>query len=83
MTHVRDAVDGDGIGRLVLLDPDAAGAEVVDGGPDVRDAPGDLGLGVGGADRAQRDRDCVPPPQRKTIRSPSSSRRISSPSVSR
>ena len=54
MAHVRDPVDGHGIGRLVLLDPHPHGPELGDGGVDVRDAPGHLGLGVLGADGALR-----------------------------
>ena len=51
---------GDRVGRLVLLDPDAARAELVDRGVDVGHAPGHLGLRVGGPDRAQRDRQLGP-----------------------
>src|SRR4051812_269635 len=52
VAHVRDAVDRDGVGRRVLLDTDAAGAQLGDRRVDIRDPPGELRLGVGGARRA-------------------------------
>jgi hypothetical protein len=83
MAHVGDAVSRDRVGRLVLLDPHAAAAQLVDRGMDIRDTPRHLGLGVLVPIVLLVTTSWVPLPVRKTIRSPGSSRAISSPSRSR
>jgi hypothetical protein len=54
VTHVGDAVRCDRVGSLVFLDADTPSPEVAEGRSDVWNAPGHLGLGIGGADRAER-----------------------------
>ena len=44
-----------GSGASSFLDADTASPQVDEGRSDIRNAPGHLGLGVGGADRAERD----------------------------
>ncbi len=70
MTHVGDAVRRHRVGRLVLLDADAASAKVGEGRRDVRDAPGHLGLRIRGAERAGRHDELRSAPQRNTMPSP-------------